>query len=530
MMISLRDARAFRLMVVGSWGVIFLAAVGGSRVCAAEGPFHLDLPQRAVADRSSLVRVIEAQRKETWAELDGPGCIKHMLLVLRGPAIGPSPPKAGFMGNRKIVMRIYFDGAEVPQVEAPVGDFFGVMHGRFWYDINTEFLSVKAWNGYNSYFEMPFARSARIEFQTGEEATQVYLQVDWHRYPGQELREPRRFCTRWRRECLTQRYGEDFLMLDADGPGQLVGFVYGVRLMDQTDRWSHGGADNIYLDGDGAYPAYVRGIGGEDTFGAGFGGALHPPETHSYAALPYYLHEDVSEARPAQRLVGYRFFVKDAVHFERSIHLRFGCMENDICSTVYWYQTGPVRPFVRLPPFAQLLPGTTLKRGEMDEPLPDCGSWLVAGPLENSAGEAILQALRGDGPIAGATDDRSERKAFHGFLDFNHVYRPGTWGAATHYADKAAAARCVLQVPSDTTASLRFAWDDRLVVRIDRQPPLDLGLHPAFRARTIQVPLSKGSHVLQLVLSNTRGSNHGGWAFAFRGQAADGTPLVPRAR
>ena len=34
-------------------------------------------------------------------------------------------------------------------------------------------------------------------------------------------------------------------MLDAEGPGQLIGFVYGVRLIDNTDRWSHGGADNI---------------------------------------------------------------------------------------------------------------------------------------------------------------------------------------------------------------------------------------------------------------------------------------------
>ena len=37
-----------------------------------------------------------------------------------------------------------------------------------------------------------------------------------------------RFCARWRREMPTVRYGEDFLMLDADGPRQLLGFVYGV--------------------------------------------------------------------------------------------------------------------------------------------------------------------------------------------------------------------------------------------------------------------------------------------------------------
>ena len=39
----------------------------------------------------------------------------------------------------------------------------------------------------------------------------------------------------------TQRYGRDFLMLDASVPGRLLGFVYGVRLLDDADRWSHGG-------------------------------------------------------------------------------------------------------------------------------------------------------------------------------------------------------------------------------------------------------------------------------------------------
>ena len=85
-----------------------------------------------------------------------------------------------------------------------------------------------------------------------------------------------------------QRYGEDFVMLDADGPGRLVGFVYGVRLLDDVDRWSHGGADNIYIDGDGPHPAYLRGIGGEDVFGTGSGGALHAPATHLYSEMPYY--------------------------------------------------------------------------------------------------------------------------------------------------------------------------------------------------------------------------------------------------
>src|SRR5690606_9717306 len=101
-------------------------------------------------------------------------------------------------------------------------------------------------------------------------------------------------------------------------------------------RWSHGGADNIYVDGEGEHPVLLRGIGGEDTFGTSYGGAQHPPESHLYSGMPFYMHEDIGEARPAQRLAGYRFFVRDAVPFRHSLHMRFGCMQNDICSTVYW--------------------------------------------------------------------------------------------------------------------------------------------------------------------------------------------------
>jgi len=504
--------------------VVVLAASGLSLfdgVVRGNSPFGLDLPEQAVSDRVSITRGIAADRKETWMELDGPGCIKHIWITLKHP-------KHSDMVNRKIVMRIYFDDAKVPHVEAPVGDFFGVMHGLGWYDVNTPFLSVKAWSGYNCYFEMPFAKSARIEFETGPESNQVYIQVDWHRYPDQEFKEQRRFCARWRRENPTQRYGEDFFMLDADGPGQLVGFVYGVRLIDNVDRWSHGGSENIYLDGDGRHPAYLRGIGGEDTFGTSYGGAQHPPETHHYAAMPYYVHEDVGEARPAQRLVGYRFFVRDAIHFERSIHMRFGCMENDICSTVYWYQSGDVRPFTRMPDWKKLLPDTPLPRGEMDLQLPDSGVWLVDGPYDNNDDEALNDAMSkplnmGVLPPTGW----KRRSAYHGFVDFNHVFRPHKRGAGVHHENVAANAFTILNAPRDMTVRLRLAWDDRLLLRVNDQQPIDMGRHEFFRGKTVPIELREGRNFVMVKLGNTRGLNHGGWTFAFQAAGPDGMILVP---
>lgn len=510
---------------------------------------NLNLPKVAVSDRISVVERVKTNERTTFANLEGPGCIRHIWGT------------AGREGNgRNAIIRIYFDDESVPYVEAPFGDFFGVMHGLPWYPVNTRYLSVQGFSGYNCYFDMPFARSARIEVESGGGDGSVYMFLNWHRFPDQELEEPRRFCARWRREAPTERYGEDFLLLDADGPGQLIGFSYGVRLYDDTDRWSHGGGDNIYIDGDGDHPAYLRGVGGEDTFGSSFGGALHNPETHLYAGMPYYTHADVGQARPAQRLVGYRFFERDTIEFRKSIHVRFGSMRNDICATSYWYQEGPVRPFFEMPDWERLQPAERfespwgeLPKGTHDLPLPDTGSWWVCGPFwnrEERAMEANLEAETDFDPEAtfdGMHDEQSpwlteesreigrdvarwqKRFALRGFVDFNHIFRPHIRGTPSNSRDAMAIARCVLEVAEDTAASLRLAWDDRLILRVNRDDRMDLGHHGAFRKQTLQVDLKKGQNTIVLKLSNTLGSNYCGWAFAFRATLPDGSVLIPRA-
>ena len=510
---------------------------------------NLNLPKVGVPDRVSLVQRIGVNERTTLADLEGPGCIRHIWAT------------AGRAGNgRQVIIRVYFDKEPVPHIEAPFGDFFGMMHGLPWYPVNTPYLSVISFSGYNCYFDMPFARSARIEMERGEGDSPISLFVNWHRFPDQELEEPRRFCARWRREAPTERYGEDFLLLDADGPGQLLGFVYGVRLYDDVDRWSHGGGDNIYIDGDGEYPAYLRGIGGEDTFGGSYGGALHSPETHLYAGLPYYTHADVGQARPAQRLVGYRFFEHDWIEFRKSIHVRFGSMRNDICATSYWYQEGPVRPFFEMPDWPLLQPAQRfeppwgkLPRGTCDLHPPDSGSWWLCGPFWNrgeGAMEADLDAeTRFDATATfdGMHEEESpwltegsrelgrdlarwvRRSAHRGFVDFNHVFRPHILGTPDHSDNAAAIARCVLDVEEDTTANIRLAWDDRMTLRVNAEDAIDLGHHDAFRGQTMQVDLKKGRNVIVLKLSNTVGSNYCGWTFAFRATLPDGGVVLPRA-
>jgi hypothetical protein len=348
------------------------------------------------------------------------------------------------------------------------------------------------------------------------------------------MKERRRFCARWRREFPTQRYGQDYLMLDADGPGRLVGFVYGVRLIDNVDRWSHGGADNIYIDGQGDHPAYLRGIGGEDTFGASYGGSLHTPRTHLNAGIPYYEQIDDGTARPSKNITGYRWFLNDAILFEESIQVRFGSMENDICSTVYWYQEGSVRPFFKLPSFPALTANrddNPSPRGTYDLPIPASGTWRLLGRLLDYKDHRVI--MPSDQSLSEATRTEPENvktvAAQHGFVDFGHVWRPRQRGVGVHHRGLVGIARALLRVEEPLQATIRLAWDDHLVLRLNDDTNIDFGNRANFGSQTRKVLLKKGKNLIEIRLSNTQGFNHGGWAFAFQAVDPSGSVLFPMA-
>ena len=77
----------------------------------------LNLPPNPVPDRVSLVTGVAPGERKVFAELDGPGCIRHIWVTMTRTD-GP---------NRDAVIRIWLDDEEVPRVEAPVGDFFGAL-------------------------------------------------------------------------------------------------------------------------------------------------------------------------------------------------------------------------------------------------------------------------------------------------------------------------------------------------------------------------------------------------------------------
>ena len=89
-------------------------------------------------------------------DTDGPGRITHLWFTV-----------ARFPGHeyvlRDIALRIFWENSPVPSVEVPLGDFFGLGHGRLyaWQSLPVAVGSNPC--AMNCYWPMPFYRHARVE-------------------------------------------------------------------------------------------------------------------------------------------------------------------------------------------------------------------------------------------------------------------------------------------------------------------------------------------------------------------------------
>ena len=101
---------------------------------------------------------IPAGETVTLVDAAGPGVIQHMWFT-------------GYVGHHFII-RMYWDDQEYPSVEAPLSAFFGCAYDENFVDrdgkypvLNSAMMLVAPGRGYNSYFEMPFHKRARITME-----------------------------------------------------------------------------------------------------------------------------------------------------------------------------------------------------------------------------------------------------------------------------------------------------------------------------------------------------------------------------
>jgi hypothetical protein len=282
---------------------------------------------------------VPAGKTVTLAEIKGPGVIRHIWITVPPP---PREFRAGPNTWRDTVIRMYWDGSAAPCIEAPLGDFFGMGQGAS-VPLTSQMMTIPEGRGFNCYWPMPFAKSARIEVenQGPQDIAQFFFQIDYELVKRLE-KNAARFHAQWRRENPTT-LKKDYAVVEVEGRGHYVGTM--LSLVPLSGNWWGEGEMKFYIDDDQEYPT-IAGTGLEDYFGSAWGiGEYNSP----YLGAPL-----VANGRASM----YRWHVPDPIRFKRSLRVtmqnigyRSGLYErsDDMCSTAYWYQIEPHKRFPPLP-------------------------------------------------------------------------------------------------------------------------------------------------------------------------------------
>ena len=339
-----------------AWGLDDLARLAPGRTGA----------QNALWIENPLSARFTSSKRVVVAEVKGPATITMIHFAM--PAV--------LKLNRDVLLKMYWDGETSPSVDCPLVDFFCDPAGLR-DEVNTAFVNKR--RGFNSYFPMPFRKSARIELvydgpvEPGDELWKIMPCYSYVMYRTAEgiPRDVGYFHACWRQEGLL--LGErDYVALEAKGKGKFVGWNVTVR---RPGRSGYPVDENekFYIDGENVPSIEFQGL--EDSFGFSWGF----PETQSIFPLTGYFPF-------FKGAVGYRFFVSDAISFEKSLRVTVGFGANEdpvfhsqfskpgstlqLSSVVYWYQVEPHASLFAMPAAADRVPAPEVPFWPDKEELP----------------------------------------------------------------------------------------------------------------------------------------------------------------
>ena len=296
---------------------------------------------------------IKAHTTYTVAEIDGTGSIQHIWMTPSGTW-------------RNAILRFYWDDEKTASVEAPVGDFFANGWGQY-AAIQSLAVCVNPGSAFNCYWPMPFRKKCRITMENiDEDAMMLYYQVDY--ILTDVPSDAAYFHAQFRRINPLPYKGVAVLLDGVQGRGQYVGtyLAWGVH----NNAWWGEGEIKFFMDGDTEYPT-ICGTGTEDYFGGSYNFDTHKKNTTGveesaytefsspYSGLAQVLRGD-GHYNVSQRFGLYRWHITDPIRFEKNLKVtiqalgwrsegRYLPLQDDISSTVFWYQTEPHNPFPALP-------------------------------------------------------------------------------------------------------------------------------------------------------------------------------------
>jgi hypothetical protein len=216
---------------------------------------------------------------------------------------------------RALRLRLYWDGAGDPAVDAPVGDFFGAALGRIVPFSSALFASPEG-RSFACFAPMPFRTGMRVTVANEGPDTlyQLYYEVDY------TVGDPHGdgllyFHAHYRCENPTVARRDYRVLPEVRGRGRFLGAFLGVAADTASygTAWWGEGECRIWIDGDGDHPT-LCGTGTEDWIGTAWelGGAHGGPSQGCHLA-----------DHQRRRYGLYRFHLDDPVCFARRIVVAF---------------------------------------------------------------------------------------------------------------------------------------------------------------------------------------------------------------
>ena len=283
----------------------------------------------------------------TLLDVKGPGVITHIWFTINSD---------DHMHLKNLVLRAWWDGESSPSIEAPIGDFYGLMLGDY-FVYQSALLVVAPMKALNAYFQMPFDTAAKITLTNeGKVRTNnLYFAIDYTTVPALPPNLGR-FHAQYRQAAPCKKSADssgknlnaadNYVFLEATGRGHFVGVTQGV--LQNADGWFGEGDDMIFIDGD-AQPT-INGTGTEDYYNGAwdfYGNAF----ANMRQGAPYI----VDPEKVGGRYCLYRWHTEAFITFDKSIkvtieHGHANDRADDFYSVAYWYQTEPHADFPPLPP------------------------------------------------------------------------------------------------------------------------------------------------------------------------------------
>lgn len=271
------------------------------------------------------------------ADIHCSGMIRHIWMVNSS------------IKSRDLIIRMYWDDAQHPAVECPVGDFFFNGWDRYNY-VNCAAVTVNPAKGFNCFWTMPFRRSARITMENrSQEDMVLYYQID---YQECDIPEDAAYFHVSFNRLNPLPYKQDYPIADIRGKGHYVGtfLAYGAN----NNNWWGEGEVKFFMDGDTEFPTICT-TGTEDYFLGAYNFEnwdKHEYENYSSLYSGFYKIKSDMLYNCQTRFGMFRVHVQDPVYFENQLRVTVQCIgwrsagrfhpqQDDLASAAFYYLDDP---------------------------------------------------------------------------------------------------------------------------------------------------------------------------------------------